>query len=273
MNTSADIVDSLLHPCASLVRQLLDRTQRSALNLFVIDDEENILQALSAGIGIESVFYAGGEVISETLKSKLTPGTKIYEVAKRTCKKIFENDKLTRIFAIARAPQRATLESLAGKSQDIVIIEDVSISGNVGAIIRTAVAFGIGGIVLTNLAPVDVYDRRLIRASRGLLFALPVAVAPTEEVILFCKQRNFTIAVTDPQASTLIDELSSIPDRLFIAFGSEREGCSTSLIQAAGLEVRIPTTARVESLNVSAAASIVLYNRLRFNNGHALPRV
>jgi tRNA G18 (ribose-2'-O)-methylase SpoU len=270
MNTCANIVDSLLHPCASLVRRLLDRKQRSALNLFVIDDEENIFQALSAGIVIESVFHAGGEVISDTLRSKLASGTKIYEVAKRTCKKIFENDKQSRFFAVARTPQQATLESLAEKSQDIVVIEDVSISGNVGAIIRTSVAFGIGGIALTNMAPVDVYDRRLIRASRGLLFALPVVVAPTEEVILFCKQMNFTIAVTDPHASTLIDELSSITGRLFIAFGSERHGCSTSLIQAAGLQVRIPTSARVESLNVSAAASIVLYNRLRFNNGHNL---
>jgi TrmH family RNA methyltransferase len=270
MNTSAEIVDSLLHPCASLVRQLLDRTQRMALNLFVIDDEENILQALSAGIVIESVFYAGGEVISDSLRSRLAPDTKIYEVAKRTCKKIFENDKLTRVFAIARTPQRVTLESLAEKSQDIVVIEDVSISGNVGAIIRTSVAFGIGGMVLTNLEPVDVYDRRLIRASRGLLFALPVVVATTDELILFCKQRNFTIAVTDPHASALIDELSSITNRLFIAFGSERHGCSTSLVQASGLRLRIPTASSVESLNVSAAASIVLYNRLRFNSGSNL---
>jgi 23S rRNA (adenosine1067-2'-O)-methyltransferase len=268
MNTPAEIVDSLLHPCASLIRDLLDRTQRMALNHFLIDDEENIFQALSAGIAIESVFYAGGEVISDALKSKLDPGVKIYEVAKRTCKKIFENDKLTRVFAIARTPQRVTLESLADNSRDIVIIEDVSISGNVGAIMRTSVAFGIGGIILTNLEPVDVYDRRLIRASRGLLFALPVVVASTEEVILFCKQRNFTIAVTDPHASTLIEELSSIPTRLFIAFGSEKHGCSASLVQAAGLRARIPTAASVESLNVSAAASIVLYNRLRFNNGH-----
>ncbi len=267
MNTAANVVDSLLHPCASLVRQLLDRTQRSTLNLFLIDDEENILQALSAGIIIESVFHAGDEVISDTLRDQLAPGTKIYEVAKRTCKKIFENDRLSRVFAVAKTPQRASMESLAGKPQDVVIVEDVSISGNVGAIMRTSVAFGIGGIVLTNLEPVDVYDRRLIRASRGLLFALPVVVATTDEVIRFCKQRNLTIAVTDPHASTSIEELSSFPGRLFIAFGSEKHGCSPSLMQAAGLRVRIPTTPQVESLNVSAAASIVLFHRLRFNAG------
>lgn len=270
MNTSTGIVDSLLHPCAVLVRQLLDRSHRSALGLFLIDDEENILRALSAGIAIESVFYAGDEIISSNLRNKLASGTKIHEVAKRTCKKIFENDKLSRIFAVARTPQQATMEGLAQNSRDIVILEDVSISGNAGAIIRTAVAFGIGGIILTNLQPVDVYDRRLIRASRGLLFSLQVVVAATEEVIRFCKQRDFKIAVTDPHANTSIDELSTMANRLFIVFGSERTGCSVPMIQAASLRVRIPTAADVESLNVSAAASIILYNRLRFNDG-AIP--
>lgn len=264
MNASANLVDSLLHPCAALVRQLLDRAQRSSLDLFLIDDEENIIRALSAGIVIESVFYAGDEIISSSLRDKLASGTKIYEVAKRTCKKIFENDKLSRVFAIARTPPRATIENLVQSSRDIVILEDVSISGNVGAIIRTAVAFGIGGIVLTNLEPVDVYDRRLIRASRGLLFTLPVVVASTEEVIKFCKHRE--LVVTDPHASKSIDQLSSVAHPLFIAFGSERSGCSAELIEAARLRVRIPTAANVESLNVSAAASIILYSRLRFNN-------
>jgi TrmH family RNA methyltransferase len=123
-----------------------------------------------------------------------------------------------------------------------------------------------GGIILTNLEPVDIYDRRLIRASRGFLFSIPIVVASTEELLQFCSQRNLTIAVTDPHANTTIDELSSSADRLFIAFGSERNGCSASLMQAAGLRVRIPTAADVESLNVSAAASIILYKRRRLND-------
>ena len=271
MSNSTNIVDSLLHPCASLIRQLLDRKQRSALNLFLIDDEDNILRAMSAGIAIESIFHAGDEVISTDLRNKLAPGTKIYEVAKRTCKKIFENDKLSRVFAIAKPPRSHTMESFASGTRDIVVIEDVSISGNVGAIIRTAVAFGMGGIVLTNLEPVDIYDRRLIRASRGFLFSIPIVVASTEELLQFCNQRNLPIAVTDPHANTTIDELSSSADRLFIAFGSERNGCSEPLMQAARLRVRIPTTADVESLNVSAAASIILYKRRRLDDAPLPP--
>ena len=83
------LIDSLLHPLAGPIRQLLTREGRRELNQILIDDEENILQALEAGVQIESVYFAGEEVISETLRKKLTPGATIHEVAKRTTKKTF----------------------------------------------------------------------------------------------------------------------------------------------------------------------------------------
>ena len=99
------LIDSLLHPLAHPIRQLLTRTGRQELNEILIDDEENILQALEAGVEIESVYYAGDEVISDALRKNLTAGATIHEVAKRTTKKLFENDKISRIFAIAETPK------------------------------------------------------------------------------------------------------------------------------------------------------------------------
>jgi len=62
------LIDSLLHPLAQPIRQLLTREGRRELNQILIDDEENILQALEAGVEIESVYYAGEEVISEAFE-------------------------------------------------------------------------------------------------------------------------------------------------------------------------------------------------------------
>ena len=131
------LIDSLLHPLAQPIRQLLTRTGRQELNQILIDDEENILQALEAGVEIESVYYAGDEVISETLRKNLTAGATIHEVAKRTTKKLFENDKISRIFAIAETPKPLGLEALKTITKDVVVLEDLSISGNIGNIIRT----------------------------------------------------------------------------------------------------------------------------------------
>jgi len=258
-------VDSLNHPLAGPIRKLLTREGRRELNQILIDDEENILQALEAGVEIESVYFAGDEAISETLRKKLTPGATIHEVAKRTTKKLFENDKISRIFAIAGTPKPLGLEALKTITKDVVVLEDVSISGNIGNIIRTSLALGVGGMILLNMDPLDIYDRRLIRASRGYLFLLPVMTAPTSQLIDYCEQNNQPLLVTSANAEKSVGDIASISERLLIVFGSEKDGCSPEIEQAASLNVRIPINEKVESLNVSAAAGITLFNRIGFN--------
>jgi 23S rRNA (adenosine1067-2'-O)-methyltransferase len=259
------LVDSLLHPLAGPIRKLLTRPGRLELNQILIDDEENILQALEAGVQIESLYFAGEEVISEKLRKSLTAGATIHEVAKRTTKKLFENDKISRIFAIAETPKPIGLEALKTITKDVVVLEDLSISGNIGNIIRTSLALGVGGIILLNMDPLDIYDRRLIRASRGYVFSLPVMTASTSQLIEYCKQNNQSLLVTSATAEQTVDEIANIPERLLIVFGSEKSGSSPEIEQATTLRVRIPINDKVESLNVSAAAGITLYNRVRSN--------
>jgi tRNA G18 (ribose-2'-O)-methylase SpoU len=261
-----EVVDSLEHPLAILIRKVLTRSGRMDLNLMLIDDEENIMQALDAGLEIHSLYYSGRGMLSQEVIRKLPSEVNIHEVAKRTCKKLFENDKISRVFAIARTPAARSLGSLLETARDLVALEDLTISGNIGAIIRTSLAFGAGGIVLLNANPVDLYDRRLIRASRGHVFSLPVVTATTEEFIRFCSQKELPILVMAAQAEHLVHEAARLSRPVVIVFGSERGGCSETLTKAATLRVQILTDSRVESLNVSTAAAIMLYNRTWFNN-------
>lgn len=259
------LVDSLNHPLAGPIRRLLHRDGRRELNQILIDDEENILQALEAGVEVESVYYAGDEVISEKLRKNLTPGATIHEVAKRTTKKLFENDKISRIFVIAETPKPKGLELLKTIRKDIVVLEDLSISGNIGNIIRTSLALDLGGMILLNMDPLDLYDRRLIRASRGYMFSLPIMTASTKDFLDHCKADSETLLVAAMDAEKSVEAIASIPERLLIVFGSEKEGCSPEIEAAATMKVRIPINPRVESLNVSAAAGITLFQRIRFN--------
>lgn len=260
-----NLIDSLLHPLAQPIRKLLSRTGRQELNKILIDDEENILEALKAGVKIESVYFAGDDKPSEKLMQKLPAHVTTHEVAKRTTKKLFENDKISRIFAIAQTPKPIGLEALESIKKDVVVLEDLSISGNIGNITRTSLALGIGGILLLNMDPVDLYDRRLIRASRGYLFTMPMITASTKDFLEYCKKKNETLLVTAMDADKTIDDISSIPNRLLIVFGSEKEGCSAEIENAATVKARIPISDRVESLNVSASAGITMYSRSKFN--------
>jgi len=244
---------------------LLSRSGRAELERIIIDDEENLHEALESGVELLSLFHAGDESISAELRARLPQSVTIHEVALRTCKKLFGNEKISRVFAIAQAPKRRAVTTLAELSQDIVVLEDVGIAGNVGAIIRTALALGASGLVLIDYDPVDIYDRRLIRASRGHVFSLPVVTASIDELLEFCDTQGVKLTVTTLQATVSVSEISTLADRLAIVFGSEKRGCSDAVMKAATLRVKIPMSLRVESLNVSAAAGIVLQNRSRFN--------
>ena len=259
------LIDSLNHPLADPIRKLIHRSGRQELNQILIDDESNILQALDAGVEVESVYYAGDEVISDTLREKLTPGATIHEIKKRTTKKLFGNDKMSRIFAIAETPKSKGLNALKEIKKDIVVLEELGISGNIGNIVRTSLAMDMGGMIILNMDPLDLYDRRLIRASRGYMFKLPIITASTEEFLDYCKTNNETLLVTVMDGDKSVSEIASVTERLLIVFGSEKDGVSPDVEKAADMKVRIPINAEVESLNVSAAAGITLFSRLQFN--------
>ena len=256
------IVDSLTHPLAVWIRDIL--VEKDVLPYLIIDDEDNILQALQADIKVERVFYTGDQRLSGHFKRALPNEVAIHEIAKRTSKKLFETSKLSRVFAVAQVPRAPELADLAVIKSDIVVLENLGISGNVGAVIRTAVAFGVGGIVLLD-SEVDRYDRRLVRASRGQVFSLPVVKAKMDDFLEFCKRYNWQLLVTAPNASRSVRDLAKLPGQLVIIFGNEKAGCSPALLEAAKLQIKIPTNALVESLNVSAAAAVTLFQRIESN--------
>jgi TrmH family RNA methyltransferase len=264
----AGVVDSLLHPQAISIRRLLTRSGLDARDpAILIDDEGNILEALKAGVAFRSLFHSGDTTVSGVLRRSLPARTPIYEIARRTCKKLFLNDKVSRVFAIAEAPVRPTLESLGSIPRDVVALDRVSIAGNVGAIVRTSLAMRAGAVVLLDSDTVDLNDRRLIRASRGHVFALPVLAATTDELVRLCRRTGRPIVVATPRAVAPVDEIASLSQGLAIVFGSEKRGCSQALTDAASFAFTIPMSPTVESLNVSTAAAMTLYCRYAFNSG------
>lgn len=264
--TETSSIDSLLHPQAALIRSLLrPSTDGATRRSILIDDEENIRQALAAGLAIRSIFRSDDAALSAGLRRQLPATAHHYTVARRTCKKLFGNDRLSRIFAIADAPSAHTLDELSCSGRDFVILDGIGISGNIGAIIRTSAAMAVGGVVLVNAQSVDLFDRRLIRASRGHLFRLPVVTTTAAELIDFCSAHELPLLVTTPRADESLSRISSSRP-VAIVFGAEKTGCSRELAEAATLRVAIPTNAAVQSLNVAAAAAITLYGRYPFNS-------
>lgn len=139
------------------------------------------------------------------------------------------------------------------KSDKILMLDDVQDPDNVGALIRSASAFGFNHIILS-LKSADVYNEKTIRASKGALFDVFIERKPLSETIPFYQDQGYQILYADAhETGTPLNQKKTI-----LILGNEGHGISDDIKQLANASVHIPTR-NVESLNVSVAGGILMY--------------
>jgi TrmH family RNA methyltransferase len=145
------------------------------------------------------------------------------------------------------------------------VIEGVEKPGNLGAILRTADAAGVDGVIVCAGAT-DVHNPNVVRASLGALFTVPLAEARTDAVIQWLQQQQIQIVAASPEGTQ--DYI--VPDYrapVAVVMGSEAYGLAPVWLSAAQAVVRIPMHGAVDSLNLSAATAILLYEVVRQRMG------
>jgi len=143
----------------------------------------------------------------------------------------------------------------------IVVADAVQDPGNLGTLIRTADAAGADALV-TLLGSCDPYSPKALRAAAGSLFNLPVVQADTNKFIRWSAEKNIRIIGTDINAEKTIYN-TSLCGPLCLAFGNEGQGLSSTVRQALAEEFVIPMPGHAESLNVTAAAAICIFEAVR----------
>ena len=138
----------------------------------------------------------------------------------------------------------------------IVVLDDLADPGNVGTIFRTALAFGWDGMIMIK-GSVDPYNDKALRASRAAPLFLPWREMSWEEVKTFAQTHKFQVVVADTKGTPLPQMKFSSP--IMLVMGHETRGPSEEALKL-GNSLTIPMKQEVESLNVSAAAAILLYN-------------
>jgi TrmH family RNA methyltransferase len=138
-----------------------------------------------------------------------------------------------------------------------LLLDDVSDPGNMGTIIRSAVAFGVEALIMSP-DTVDIYNDKVIRATQGTLFELPYIYEDLKEAIVKLKNRNIRIFGTALKKSISIHDLD-IPEEWAIIMGNEARGISDHILGMTDYNIIIPILPVIDSLNVSVSAGIVLY--------------
>ena len=157
------------------------------------------------------------------------------------------------VVALARRPTAAAPEILAAPGPEpVVLLEEPTHLGNLGAAVRAAAAAGAVGLLTTGEH--DPWHASALRGSAGLHFALPVSRVPTAAAI---RSAGRPLVAVDPGGEAL--DADRLPPRSLLAFGSERHGLSPRLLEAADRRVRIPMRPGVSSLNLATSVAVVLY--------------
>lgn len=151
--------------------------------------------------------------------------------------------------------ERKLFEKAVGEK--ILLIDRIQDPGNLGTIIRTAVAAGFDRIVLGG-GTVDCFNDKVLRATQGAIFHIPITEGELTEVIAQLKRENYTIVASALEDSIFFDEVNELSNFALI-LGNEGSGISKDILALADLRVKIPLYGKVESLNVSVAAGILMY--------------
>lgn len=182
-------------------------------------------------------------------------GVPFYLVTDSIMKKLSSQASSSEVIAIARKNKTREING------NVVLLDNIQDPGNLGAIIRSAVAFNIDTIVMSN-DTVDLYNEKVIRSSEGMIFEINFVKDNLDRVIKDLKSKNYKIYGTDV---TCGKDLKSIDfcEKTGIIIGNEGNGVKKEILTLCDEKINININNKCESLNASVAASIVFYELSR----------
>ena len=236
---------------------------RKEQGLFVVEGRRELGHALDSGIRARSLFVREEDLSEvESLVSRADCPVFLLTAAlyaKAACREGTEG-----IIAEMETPVR-TLESLSLSERPLVVVlESVEKPGNLGAVLRSADAARADAVIVCDPLT-DLYNPNLIRSSLGGIFTVPTVAASTAETIPWLRSRGIRILTAQLQDSVWYYD-SDMTGGTALVMGTESTGLTQAWREAADAHIRIPMLGRLDSLNVSVSAAILLFEAVRQRN-------
>ncbi len=187
---------------------------------------------------------------------------RVFHLSKELYAKVAYREGTEGVIAEVRWKERSLDELLTGKDSPLIMVmERVEKPGNLGAVLRSADAAGADGVILCDPLT-DLYNPNLIRASIGAIFTVPVVACTSAEAIAWLKANNIRILTAQLQDSAPYYDVDMTCGTALV-MGTEATGLTDAWRQAADAHILIPMLGRLDSLNVSVSAAILLYEAVR----------
>ncbi|HEY6591626.1 MAG TPA: RNA methyltransferase [Actinomycetota bacterium] len=259
-----DVITSPSNPAVRAARKLARPSARArAGGRFLLEGPEGIRSALEAGhvpdtlLATERAAARHAGLVNQARQR----GAQVTLVAEAVLSALAATTTPQGLVAVLPSVVRP-LEALPASPRLVCVLAEVRDPGNAGTVLRAADAFAADAVVTTH-GSVDLQSPKAARAAAGSLFHLPVvAGAPWPALRTALRERGLRLVGADPHAATTADR-AALSEPVALILGNEAHGLPAQVAADLDLIVRIPLAGRAESLNLAAAAAVLLYEASR----------
>lgn len=242
-----EIITSLENKKIKYINKLKNKKFRDEEGIFVIETKHLVEEAYKSG------FLTELYLVDTNIESNILEDDKInkYQITKEIMNKISSLESPSNFLGLVK--KLPTLNY----GNRLLILDNIQDPGNLGTIIRSAVAFNLDTLILSNDC-VDLYNDKTIRSSEGMLFKLNILRKDLNTFLTELKNNNYTIYGTDVVNGSIVGEIK-FPKKYAIIIGNEGKGLKNTLKNLVDQNVYIQMSPNAESLNAGIAASIIMY--------------
>ena len=246
------------------LRAALRNGGSDAQGRFRIEGAKLVREAIRSHLLVDEVYVSEScrrDSETQALLNRIPGEPEIVEVSDRLFPTIVSTEHPQGLLALARIPS-IQLDALLQRSSILLVGCELQDPGNLGTLLRSAEAFGVEGVLLTQTS-VDPWNEKVVRASAGSIFRLPCLGGFEGKDLLGNLERNrFHLVAAAPRAA--IDfRKAHYGDRFALILGNEGKGLSQEILSQVQTRIQIQMAAGIESLNVAVAASIILCEAAR----------
>lgn len=251
------ILSSMQNP---RIKQLLQLQQKSSerrkQGVFVVEGRRELQHCIEAGYVVDTLFTC-----PELLAGASYTASHVYEVTPSVYEKIAYRGTTEGVVAVIRNRQLTLDDLKLSDNPLLMVLERVEKPGNLGAVLRSADAAKADAVIICDPLT-DLYNPNLIRSSIGAVFTVPTVTCTSEKCIHFLQERKIQILTAQLQDSHLYYD-TDMRKGTAIVMGTEATGLTDMWRQVATAHIRIPMLGRLDSLNVSVSAAILLFEAVR----------
>lgn len=263
-----ETITSAQNPKIKTLLELQEKSKaRRRQGLFVVEGQRELEHCISVGYEAHTVFICReitGEQRFNEICRTIGDGCNLIEIPEVLYGKVAYRGGTEGVVAELRCKEH-NLEKLDLKANPVVVVlESVEKPGNLGAILRSADAAGVDAVIVCDPLT-DLYNPNLIRSSIGGIFTVPTAAATSEDTIKWLKAKDIKIYTAQLQDSEWYYD-TDMTGGTAIVMGTEATGLTDIWREAADAHIKIPMLGRLDSLNVSVSAAILMYEAVRQRN-------